>query len=81
MFKFIYSKKDEGIYRVRRILGIKIVTKPLELKLLLKLNDIENRLSLIDDKVCLIENDKIKEQLFKLESYKLYSSSYKKINL
>ena len=37
---FIYSKKDEGIYRKRTIFGIKIITKPYELILNNKLDRI-----------------------------------------
>ena len=37
---FIYSKKDEGIYRKRTIFGIKIITKPYELILNDKLDKI-----------------------------------------
>ena len=33
ILNFIFSKKDEGIYRTYRILGIKIITKPIRLKL------------------------------------------------
>ena len=33
ILKFIFSKKDEGIYRTYRIFGIKIITKPIRLKL------------------------------------------------
>ena len=29
IFKFIYHKYDDGIYRIIKIFGIKIVTKPL----------------------------------------------------
>ncbi|MEI0795567.1 hypothetical protein R4L75_06440 [Brachyspira pilosicoli] len=68
MFKFIYSKKDEGIYRIRRILGIKIVTKPIELQVLSKLNNIENTLSNI-------ENSDFQKELYKLEVYKIYANN------
>lgn len=68
MFKFIYSKKDEGIYRIRKILGIKIVTKPLELQVLSKLNNIENTLSNI-------ENNDFQKELYKLEVYKIYANN------
>lgn len=77
MFKFIYSKKDEGIYRIRKILGIKIVTKPLELQVLSKLNNIENTLSNI-------ENNDFQKELYKLEVYKIYANNrdtYKKEKL
>lgn len=40
---FIYSKKDEGIYRKRKILGINITTKPYELILNAKLDNILNK--------------------------------------
>ena len=30
ILNFIYSKKDEGIYRIHKIFGIKIITKPLK---------------------------------------------------
>ena len=40
IFKFIYDKKDEGIYRKRIIFGIKIITKPYELILNDKLDKI-----------------------------------------
>ena len=33
ILNFIFSKKDEGIYRTYRIFGIKIITKPIRLKL------------------------------------------------
>lgn len=68
MFKFIYSKKDEGIYRIRRIFGIKIVTKPIELQVLSKLNNIENTLSNI-------ENNDFQKELYKLEVYKIYANN------
>ncbi|MEI0595121.1 hypothetical protein [Brachyspira pilosicoli] len=65
MFKFIYSKKDEGIYRIRRIFGIKIVTKPVELKILCKLQDIENNLF----------SNSMQKELYKLEVYKIYANN------
>ena len=40
IFRFIYDKKDEGIYRKRTIFGIKIITKPYELILNDKLDRI-----------------------------------------
>ena len=52
ILNFIYSKKDEGIYRTYRILGIKIITKPIRLKLdmiesliFTKMQEIENKLN------------------------------------
>ena len=32
IFKFIYNREDNGIYRIRTVLGIKITTKPKELQ-------------------------------------------------
>lgn len=75
MFKFIYLKKDEGIYRIRRIFGIKIITKPIELRILCKLQDIENKLINIESNM---SEKEIDEQLLKLESYKIYSGVIKK---
>lgn len=52
ILNFIYSKKDEGIYRTYRIFGIKIITKPIRLKLdmiesliFTKMQEIENKLN------------------------------------
>lgn len=42
---FLYSKYDDGIYRIRKIFGIKIATKPLENKL----NDIQDKLNNIQN--------------------------------
>ena len=74
IFKFIYDKKDEGIYRKRIIFGIKIVTKPNELRL----NRIEEKIDNI------IQNNIIKiigNNMLKLRVYEIYSkhkeSSYK----
>lgn len=75
MLKFIYSKKDEGIYRVRRVFGIRIITKPIELRILCKLQDIENKINNIENN---ITNKEVNTQLFKLESYKIYSGITKK---
>ncbi|WP_157146424.1 hypothetical protein [Brachyspira pilosicoli] len=70
MFRFIYSKKDESIYRIRRIFGIKIVTKPVELKILCKLQDIENNLF----------TNSIQKELYNLEVYKLFANNKYKGN-
>lgn len=74
IFKFIYDKKDEGIYRKRIIFGIKIITKPNELRL----NRIEEKIDNI------IQNNIIKiigNNMLKLRVYEIYSkhkeSSYK----
>ncbi|TXJ33975.1 hypothetical protein EPJ69_03240 [Brachyspira aalborgi] len=74
IFKFIYDKKDEGIYRKRIIFGIKIITNPNELRL----NRIEEKIDNI------IQNNIIKiigNNMLKLRVYEIYSkhkeSSYK----
>lgn len=66
IFKFIYDKKDEGIYRKRIIFGIKIITKPNELRL----NRIEEKIDNI------IPNNIIKiteNSMLKLRVYEIYS--------
>ena len=40
MFKFVYDKYDDGIYRIIKVFGIKFITKPLELKI----NELEHKL-------------------------------------
>lgn len=84
MFKFIYSKKDEGIYRIRRIFGIKIITKPPELKIICKLQDIENKIYNIENKIYNMENNlftnSIQKELYKLEVYKLFANNKYKGN-
>ena len=52
ILNFIFSKKDEGIYRTYRIFGIKIITKPIRLKLdmienliFAKMQEIETKLN------------------------------------
>ena len=52
ILNFIFSKKDEGIYRTYRIFGIKIITKPIRLKLdmienliFTKMQEIETKLN------------------------------------
>ena len=46
---FIYSKKDEGIYRKTTIFGIKITTKPKEIL-------INNQLGLMNEKIMQMNN-------------------------
>lgn len=82
MFKFIYSKRDEDIYRIRTIFGIKIITKPLELRIA----RIENRIVNIENKILdenkiLRENNmynNIQNELYKLEVYKLFANNKEK---
>ena len=45
LLNFIYSKKDEGIYRTYRIFGIKIITKPFKLKIQNELNNSFNQVN------------------------------------
>ena len=74
IFKFIYDKKDEFIYRKSIIFGIKIITKPNELRL----NRIEEKIDNIiqNNIIKIIENN-----MLKLRVYEIYSkhkeSSYK----
>ncbi|MEI0560877.1 hypothetical protein [Brachyspira pilosicoli] len=77
MFKFIYSKKDEGIYRIRRIFGIKIITKPPELKIICKLQDIENKIYNMENNLF---TNSIQKELYKLEVYKLFANNKYKGN-
>lgn len=77
MFKFIYSKKDEGVYRIRRIFGIKIITKPPELKIICKLQDIENKIYNIENNLF---TNNIQKELYKLEVYKLFANNKYKGN-
>lgn len=51
LLNFIYSKKDEGIYRTYRIFGIKIITKPVILKLDMIENNIKNEICSYIDKI------------------------------
>ena len=70
---FIYSKKDEGIYRKRTIFGIKIITKPYELILNDKLdrilhdydNLIRGGVNKLDNKIDYINNILKKEYINK----------------
>ena len=45
LLNFIYSKKDEGIYRTYRIFGIKIITKHFKLKIQNELNNSFNQVN------------------------------------
>ena len=65
LLNFIFSKKDEGIYRKRTILGIKIITKPVELRL----KRIEEKINFI----YLTSNSNIDNMLMKLKVYEIYS--------
>lgn len=66
--KFIFNIEDEKIYRKYTILGIKIVTKPFELRLLERINDLEYKI-----------NTSNESMLTKLQTYKIYSN-FKKID-
>ena len=66
IFRFIYDKKDEGIYRKRTIFGIKIITKPIELRL----NIIEEKINSINN---IISNNNSDDMLIKLRVYEKYS--------
>ena len=74
ILNFIFSKKDEGIYRTYRIFGIKIITKPIRLKLDMIENLIFTKMQEIETK---LNNDEIfsdmilykdKEKIFYLKS-------------
>lgn len=74
IFKFIYDKKDEGIYRKRIIFGIKIITKPNELRL----NRIEEKIDNIipNNIIKITENSMLKfieNNMLKLRVYEIYS--------
>ena len=45
ILNFIFAKKDEGIYRTYRIFGIKIITKPIILKMQNEFNYIHNNIN------------------------------------
>ena len=51
ILNFIFSKKDEGIYRTYRIFGIKIITKPIRLKLDMIEDNIINKVNNHIDKI------------------------------
>ena len=69
IFKFIYHKYDDGIYRIIKIFGIKIVTKPLV-----------NKINLLEEKIDkLIYHNNLNNIL--LSGYYLdYLSKYSDIN-
>lgn len=68
ILKFIYNVEDKGVYRIRTILGIKITTKPLILRIISLENKIDSLLKNNDELM-------IEKTLIKLESYKLYSKT------
>ena len=51
ILNFIFLKKDEGIYRTYRIFGIKIITKPIRLKLDMIEDNIINKVNNHIDKI------------------------------
>ncbi|MEI0510601.1 hypothetical protein [Brachyspira intermedia] len=69
ILKFIFNIEEERIYRKYTILGIKIITKPFNLKLLEEIKNLEYK----------INNIHSEDILTKLETYKIYSN-YKKSN-
>lgn len=66
ILKFIYSREDKGIYRIRIIFGIKITTKPLILRLI----SLENKIDRLIEKK---EYEYIEKMFIKMESYRIYS--------
>lgn len=62
ILKFIYSREDKGIYRIRTIFGIRITTKPLILRLIS-----------LENKVDRLEYEYIEKMFIKMESYRIYS--------
>jgi|GEM_PF-1864494 len=62
ILKFIYSREDKGIYRIRIIFGIKITTKPLILRLIS-----------LENKIDRLESEYIEKIFIKMESYRIYS--------
>ena len=55
IFRFIYDKKDEGIYRKRIIFGINIITKPNELRLNHIEEKIDNYIKNVENKIDTLE--------------------------
>ena len=55
IFKFIYDKKDEGIYRKRIIFSINIITKPNELRLNHIEEKIDNYIKNVENKIDTLE--------------------------
>ena len=51
ILNFIFSKKDEGVYRTYKILGIKIITKPIELKLNMIENNIIHQINQVNNQI------------------------------
>lgn len=68
LLKFIYNIEDKSIYRIRTICGIKIITKPIELRL----NIIEERINFINNYITQ-NNDMYYNMLMKLRVYEIYS--------
>lgn len=66
ILKFIYSREDKGIYRIRTIFGIRITTKPLILRLI----SLENKIDRLIEKK---EYEYIEKMFIKMESYRIYS--------
>ena len=56
ILKFIYSREDKGIYRIRTIFGIRITTKPLILRLIS-----------LENKVDRLEYEYIEKMFIKIE--------------
>lgn len=79
LLKFIYNIEDKSIYRIRTICGIKIITKPIELRLNIieeKINfintNIEERINFINNYITQ-NNDMYYNMLMKLRVYEIYS--------
>ena len=69
ILKFIYHKYDSGLYRIRKIFGIKIVTKPLI-----------NKINLLEEKIDkLLINDN-RNNIFLSGYYLDYVNNYTNIN-
>lgn len=66
ILKFIYSREDKGIYRIITVLGIRITTKPLILRLI----SLENKIDRLIEKK---EYEYIEKMFIKMESYRIYS--------
>ncbi len=66
IFKFIYNKYDSGIYRIRNIFGIKIVTKPLV-----------NKINILEEKIDKLIN---RNKMFLSGCYLDYFDNYTNIN-
>lgn len=75
---FLYSKYDDGIYRIRKIFGIKIITKPLENKLNdihNRFNNIQNRFNEVDKQIRLLDiRNKARMQLLSMGNEKIIYS-------